>query len=162
MDWQRSHSARAGTPQVHMVAKEVVKKAMLHRKNMFEAARLPCLIILCDARVSVLRKLTCDDFGVVSTEAGVMAAKVIAINSKGGGKNGKHAVVSHVDAIAATSSIAVQVYQNLIGLRFHAIPDATALFQTHQFALLLSTSFFCLLSLTPKLTPTGLELNATD
>ncbi|KAH7911513.1 hypothetical protein BJ138DRAFT_1006437, partial [Hygrophoropsis aurantiaca] len=81
---------------------------------------------------------------------------------KGEGKNGKHAAVSHVDAIAAVSCIAVQVYQHLIGLRFRAIPDATALSQTHQFALLTSTSVFCLFSSTPKVTPTSLELNAAD
>jgi hypothetical protein len=41
-------------------------------------------------------------------------------------------------------------------------PDATATFQTKQFALLTSNAFLCLLSSTPKAIPIGLELAQKD
>lgn len=41
-------------------------------------------------------------------------------------------------------------------------PNATATFQTKQFALLTSNAFLCLLSTTPMAIPTGLELAQKD
>jgi hypothetical protein len=45
---------------------------------------------------------------------------------------------------------------------FRDHPDATATFQTKQFALLTSNAFLCLLSSIPKAIPTGLELAQKD
>ncbi|KAG1813578.1 uncharacterized protein BJ212DRAFT_1241491, partial [Suillus subaureus] len=54
---------------------------------------------------------------------------VIAIYSKGGGKNGKHAAVDKADAIAGVSYLGVHIYQQHFHRHFRSIPDATAMFQ---------------------------------
>ena len=87
---------------------------------------------------------------------------MIAIYSKTGGKNGKHAGVTDASNISAVSYLAVQVFEHMHGRIFRDHPDATATFQTKQFALLSSNAFLCLLSSTPKTIPMGLELDQKD
>ena len=89
---------------------------------------------------------------------------MIAIYSKTGGKNGKHAAVTDASNISATSYLGVQVFEYMHGRLFRDHPDATATFQTKQFALLTSNAFLCLLSSPPKAIPlaTGLELAQKD
>ena len=89
-------------------------------------------------------------------------AIVIAIYSKTGGKNGKHAGVTDASNISAVSYLAVQVFEHMHGRIFRDHPDATATFQTKQFALLSSNAFLCLLSSMPKTIPMGLELDQKD
>ena len=89
-------------------------------------------------------------------------AIVIAIYSKTGGKNGKHAAVTDASNISATSYLGVQVFEHMHGRLFRDHPDATVTFQTKQFALLTSNAFLSLLSSTPKAIPTGLELSQKD
>ncbi|KAG2049891.1 hypothetical protein BDR06DRAFT_955499 [Suillus hirtellus] len=88
--------------------------------------------------------------------------KVIAIYSKGGGKNGKHTAVDKADAIAGVSYLGVQIYQQHFHRHFRSIPDATAVFQCNHFAFLPSTALLCLLSSKPNLTHSGLELAPAD
>ena len=87
---------------------------------------------------------------------------VIAIYSETGGKNGKHAAVTDASNISAVSYLAVQVFKHMHGRQFREHPDATANFQTKQFAFLSSYAFLSLLSSTPKTVPTGLELALKD
>ena len=82
--------------------------------------------------------------------------------SKTGGKNGKHAAVTDASNISAISYLGVQVFEHMHGCLFRDHPDATATFQTKQFALLKSNAFLFLLSSTPKDIPTGLELAQKD
>ncbi|KAG2145165.1 hypothetical protein DEU56DRAFT_899942 [Suillus clintonianus] len=155
---QAGNSANAAN-----AAKAVVKRAMLRRKSVFKTARLPLLAILNDARITLLRPLKDGDFGIVFTEQwGLRVGRVVAIYSKGGGKNGKHGAVESVDAIAAISYLGVQLYQQHFRQYFRSLPDATSIFQCRQFAFLPSTAFLCLLTSAPKVTPSGLELVPAD
>jgi hypothetical protein len=86
---------------------------------------------------------------------------VIALYSKTGGKNGKHAAVTDASNISAISYMAVQVFEHMHGRQFREHPDATAMFRTKQFALLASNAFLCLIS-TPKTVPNGVELSQQE
>ncbi|KAG2152842.1 hypothetical protein DEU56DRAFT_977227 [Suillus clintonianus] len=155
---QAGNSANAAN-----AAKAVVKRAMLRRKSVFKTARLPLLAILNDAHITLLRPLKDGDFGIVFTEQwGLRVGRVVAIYSKGGGKNGKHGAVESVDAIAAISYLGVQLYQQHFRQYFRSLPDATSIFQCRQFVFLPSTAFLCLLTSAPKVTPSGLELVPAD
>ena len=66
--------------------------------------------------------------------------------------------------ISVLSKISVQLFEQLYGTQFRAIPTATALLQTKQFAHIppIIMNFLCLLSTSPKAGPTGLKLGAED
>ncbi|KAJ6523219.1 hypothetical protein DFH09DRAFT_877104, partial [Mycena vulgaris] len=81
---------------------------------------------------------------------------------KGGGKYGKHEPVTDSSTIAALSKISVQVFEPLHGAQFRAIPTATAMLQTKQYAHIPPIHFLCLLMSAPKGVPTGLELCPDD
>ncbi|KAF8231174.1 hypothetical protein L208DRAFT_1067273, partial [Tricholoma matsutake] len=51
---------------------------------------------------------------------------VIALYSKTGCKNGKHAAVTDASNISAISYIPVQVFEHMHGHQFQEHPDATA------------------------------------
>ncbi|KAF8225197.1 hypothetical protein L208DRAFT_1075454, partial [Tricholoma matsutake] len=51
---------------------------------------------------------------------------VIAIYSKTGGKNGKHAAITDTSNISAISYLGVQVFKHMHGCLFQDHPDATA------------------------------------
>ena len=87
---------------------------------------------------------------------------VMALYSKTGGKNGKHESITDASNIAAISYAAIQVFEHMHGRQFRAIPSATATLQTKQFVILSSYAFICLLSSSPKIRPTGLELGQED
>jgi hypothetical protein len=53
-------------------------------------------------------------------------------------------------------------FEHMHGHQFWAIPSATATLQTKQFVILSSYAFICLLSSSPKIRPTGLELGQED
>ena len=76
---------------------------------------------------------------------------VIALYSKTGGKNGKHAAITDSSAISTVSYIGVQVFEHMYGRQFRVIPEATALFFTKQFALLPPISFLSTLSSPPDI-----------
>ncbi|KAH7904198.1 hypothetical protein BJ138DRAFT_1240158 [Hygrophoropsis aurantiaca] len=144
------------------VAKAAAKKALNRRKAIFKEAGMPLLPVIGEGRITMLRPLVLGDYGVFSTDAGLMIGKVITLYTKGAGKNGKHSAVLQVDTITAISYVGVQLFQQLFRQQFRAIPEATALFQCHQFAHLPSMAFLCVLVQSLKITPTGFDLNATD
>jgi hypothetical protein len=74
---------------------------------------------------------------------------VLSIYTKSGGKNGKHGWVQEVSSIAAVSYTPVQIFENLIGRHFRAVPQALTWLQVNQFALMPSSSFLCVLDEAP-------------
>jgi len=158
------------------------KQMATRRRNTFTKARVPHLREVLDALVSPFSPLKLDVYGFVFTDHGLRIghgksnvfkyatsssiicyyAIVIAIYSKTGGKNGKHAAVTDASNISAVSYLAIQVFEHMHGRIFREHPDATATFQAKQFALLASNSFLCLLSSIPKTMSTGLELTQKD
>ena len=62
-------------------------------------------------------------------------SSVIALYSKTGGKNGKHAAVTESSNISGLSYVGLQVFKNMLNCQFQPTPEGTALFQTWQFAL---------------------------
>jgi hypothetical protein len=132
-------------------------QAAQKRRKVFTQAQVPNLLELVDARVSRMKPIKVDDFGIIWTAEGVRVAKgerlasdwftrciegpssdmgklVIALHSKGGGKHGKHEGITESTTITAISYASVQVYEHFHGAHFHDIPEATALLRTRQFA----------------------------
>ena len=70
--------------------------------------------------------------------------QVIVLYSKTGGANAKHAAVTDSSSISALSYLGVQLFELTHGCSFRAVTEATAVFQTRQFALFHSYSFLCL------------------
>jgi len=73
----------------------------------------------------------------------------MAMYSKTGGKNGKHADITESSSISAVSYMALEIFRYNVGRQFHPVSDATSRFHTVQFALLPSTSFLCLVNSKP-------------
>lgn len=71
---------------------------------------------------------------------------VVALYSKTGGSNGKHAFVATIDSLSQASYIAVQLYERFGGYHFSHIPEAISLLQTRQYALLPPAAFLCVIS----------------
>ncbi|KAF8809095.1 hypothetical protein BYT27DRAFT_7188181 [Phlegmacium glaucopus] len=80
------------------------------RRNAFTKARVPHLREVLDALVSPFSPLKLGVYGFVFTDHGLRIGRVIAIYSKTGGKNGKHAAVTDASNISAVSYLAVQVF----------------------------------------------------
>jgi len=96
-------------------------QAATHRKRIFTSAGVPNFTELSDARITALRPLQVDDYGIIVIPTGVMVGRgkyliifkkfntysnilaVIALYSKTGGKNGKHSSVSESSNISAIS-----------------------------------------------------------
>ncbi|KAJ7690113.1 hypothetical protein B0H17DRAFT_983291 [Mycena rosella] len=115
------------------------------------------------ARVSRFRPICLEDYGIIWTEHGLRVARVFSLQSKGGGKNGKHDAVTDSSIITAISYASVQIYEHYHGAQFRDIPRATALLQTKQFGHIPSITFLCLLIATPKILRTGgIELSSED
>ncbi|KAJ6555722.1 hypothetical protein B0H10DRAFT_2122627 [Mycena sp. CBHHK59/15] len=93
---------------------------------------------------------------------GLRVAKIIALYSKGGGKNGKHNAIERHHNISAVSYLGVQVFEHSYGRQFREIPQATARLQTMQFRFLPPFTFLCRLSGSPKANGSGLELTLPD
>ncbi|KAI0037793.1 hypothetical protein FA95DRAFT_1684813 [Auriscalpium vulgare] len=147
-------------------ATATARKALAKRKKLFASNQLPFLDDLVSARISQLRPLRLNDHVIVYLEKfGLMVAKVIAIYSKTGGKNGKHAAVVDVPNIAAISYIAVEAYSYIAARQFATIPHFMASWQVKRFALIPSYSALCALSNPPSIiTPTGrsIEISPSD
>ena len=73
----------------------------------------------------------------------------MAMYSKTGGKNGKHADITESSSISTVSYMALEIFRYNVGHQFHPVSDATSRFHTIQFALLLSTNFLCLINSKP-------------
>ncbi|KAJ7034214.1 hypothetical protein C8F04DRAFT_1350091 [Mycena alexandri] len=143
-------------------ATAVAKKAAIKRRDVFTKAQVPNLAEVINARITILRPMRLGDYGVVWTAQGLMIGFVFGMHSKGGGKYGTHHPVTDSTNISAVSKISVQVFEQLHGNQFRAIPTATAILQTKQFGHILPDNFLCLLSAAPKVVATGLELGAED
>jgi len=78
---------------------------------------------------------------------------VLALYSKGGGKNGKHTAVPQVSNVVAISYAGVQVFQQMHHRHFRPVTSVTAAFGTKQFLLLPSTSLLCCLSANLRVQP---------
>ncbi|KAK6984121.1 hypothetical protein R3P38DRAFT_2472408, partial [Favolaschia claudopus] len=137
-------------------------QAAAKRKTIFTKAGVPSLPEVIAARVTPLRPISIGDFGVIYTSRGLMVGHVFEMYSKGGGKYGKHEPVTESSNISALSKISVQVYEHGHGAQFRAIPTATAVVQTKQFAHIQPYQFICLLSGSPKTIPSGVELRLED
>ncbi|KAJ6610323.1 hypothetical protein B0H10DRAFT_1811784, partial [Mycena sp. CBHHK59/15] len=87
---------------------------------------------------------------------------VCQLHSKGGGQHGTHQPITESTTITAISNLSVQVFEYHHATVFQGIPTTTSFLQTKQFAHIPSINFLCILSKTPKLTPTGLELFPED
>src|SRR5882762_11475690 len=87
---------------------------------------------------------------------------VIALYSKGGGKNGKHAAVSSISNVAAISYVGVQVFQRMHRHIFRPVTSATVLFGTNHYQLLPSTSLLCRLSAPPHAKNNNIEIQTDD
>ena len=81
---------------------------------------------------------------------------MIALYSKGAGKNGKHAAVPAVSDIAAISYASLQIFQ------FRPVTSATVRFGTNHFQLLPSTSLLCRLSASPQVKNNNVEIQTDD
>ncbi|KIJ59917.1 hypothetical protein HYDPIDRAFT_170487 [Hydnomerulius pinastri MD-312] len=156
-----AQSSSGNAANAATVAKQGVRKAMTRRKQIFTLAKLPFLAVLADARISMLKPLESGHYGLIFTSGRLRIGKVIALYSKGGGKNGKHGAALKADHIAALSYVGVQVYQQYFRQTFRAVTDETAKFQTHQFAFLPSIMFLCTLNSTPEITHSGSELTVS-
>ncbi|KAJ6587364.1 hypothetical protein B0H10DRAFT_2234035 [Mycena sp. CBHHK59/15] len=122
-------------------ASAVATKAATRRAKLFKDAKVPLLHLVTAGGVTPLKKLAVGDFGIVWTENGLRVAQVQAMYSKGGGKHGKHNNIGDHANLSGISNLGMQVYEPFQGCHFRAITEATA---------------------TPKTTPTGIELTASD
>ena len=88
------------------------------------------------------------------------ASVVIALYSKGGGKNGKHAGVPNVTNVASISYAGFQVFQRMHRQLFQPITSATIAFSTNQYHLLPSTSILCILPAVPQAGNNSIEIHS--
>lgn len=65
---------------------------------------------------------------------------VVALYSKGSGKNTNHAAIKQVDIVTSISYVGVQVYQQMLRQQFRSLPIQTLTLGTKQFQPLPSTS----------------------
>ena len=87
---------------------------------------------------------------------------MIALYSKGAGKNGKHAAVPAVSNIAAISYVGFQVFQRMHRHIFRPVTSATVRFGTNHYQLLPSTSLLCRLSASPQVKNNNVEIQTDD
>jgi hypothetical protein len=91
----------------------------------------------------------------------MMTITVISVNSKGGGKNGKHGHVEKVDSVTLISYAFLQVYDHLRAMQFVARPVDQTL-EMSRFAHIPSSDFICTLQDVPSVVAGGLKLSAQD
>ncbi|KII84575.1 hypothetical protein PLICRDRAFT_167537 [Plicaturopsis crispa FD-325 SS-3] len=160
---QSSASAASGNAaNAAAAASKAAKEAAARRRKVFATANVPCVSDVADGRVTTLRPVQIDDFAIILTKDGLMIGRVIALYSKTGGKNGKHAAVTDSSNICAISYLGFQVYEQVFNRQFRSITQATARLQTKQFALLPSIAFLCVISSKPTTSATSLELPIAD
>ena len=92
----------------------------------------------------------------------LMVSIVIALYSKGSGKNGKHAAVPNVTNVASVSYAGFQIFQCMHRQLFRPITSATVAFSTNQYLLMPSTSILCRLSAIPQARNNDIEIHSED
>lgn len=147
-------SALVGNSANAAVAASVTaKNAIKKRAKLFERAQVPVLAqpFLKEARISSLRAIKIDDYGLVYHEKhGVMLGKVIALYVKSGGKNARHGSVESSTTVGALSNVALQVSEFMYANSFRTVTAATAAFHTKHFVLVRPLSFLCALQYQPQ------------
>jgi len=128
----------------------------------FKTAKVPCLAIIGEARISLVRNLLIGDFCIIFTASGVRIGQIIALYSKGGGKNGKHAAIPNVSNVAGISYVGVQVFQRMHRQIFRPVTSSTISFGTMHYQLLPSKSLLCRLSSSPQVKNDSIEIHADD
>lgn len=87
---------------------------------------------------------------------------VLAIYVKGPGAGGKHGSVPEIQKVVQASYISVQLFEHRTAEHFRAIPEATALLGSLQFAHLPSRAFLYALSPPPTVHGDGALSLSTD
>ncbi|KAJ3743240.1 hypothetical protein DFH05DRAFT_1536253 [Lentinula detonsa] len=96
-------------------------------------------------RVTEFKPIHIGDFGFIFLENQVYLAQVIAMYSRTGGKNGKHAAVSTTSNISALSYIAVQFFEHAHAAHFRKSPSFMSPLDTMAYAFLPSYAFLTVL-----------------
>ncbi|KLO19401.1 hypothetical protein SCHPADRAFT_992903 [Schizopora paradoxa] len=146
------------------VATATAKTALRKRMKHFKDAKVPCLPLLENALVTPLRPLVQGEYGFVFHEGRIVLAHVVAIYSKGGGKNGRHGNVEKVTMITGASYIVVKTFEHVWLRKFG---DSV---QSKKFGHFTSLVFLCVLkhkpsaaaSQGPTMTGKGLEVGEQD
>ncbi|KAJ3769842.1 hypothetical protein FB446DRAFT_625572, partial [Lentinula raphanica] len=112
--------------------RRIVKKFKLHE----------CIEM---GRVTEFKPMHIGDFGFIFLENQVYLAQVIAMYSRTGGKNGKHAAVSTTSNISALSYIAVQFFEHAHAAHFRKSPSFMSPLDTMAYAFLPSYAFLTIL-----------------
>ncbi|KAK7045865.1 Methionine--tRNA ligase, mitochondrial [Paramarasmius palmivorus] len=164
--WQTTtgNAANAAT-----VAKATASKALKQRMQATTKGQLPPYVQ--NGRVSSIsplrRRLPADGqgtgsgWGFIIHGAKIKLAKVLAVNSKSGGKHGKHGFIEQTDNIAAVSYMSVQVYEHFFGSQFLERPQDQTM-HISRYAHITSAAFLCLLSEAPSAVHGGLKLSSRD
>ncbi|KAF9068118.1 hypothetical protein BDP27DRAFT_1266639, partial [Rhodocollybia butyracea] len=109
-------------------------QAASRRAKLFREAKVPLLANLINARVSSIRPLRVDDYGIVCIDGELFISKVVALYEKTAGKNGKHASITESSEICAISYLDLQLFERLAhGNQFTSITGSTVLFRTKHF-----------------------------
>ncbi|KAJ7205209.1 hypothetical protein GGX14DRAFT_368089 [Mycena pura] len=134
-----------------LAATQTVNAAQAKRRTVFTQAKLPTNILVEPfARVTSKRPIQLGSYGFVYGTEKIMLARVVALYSRTGGKNGKHAAVTKSSTIAAVSYIGVQLFEPLAAQRtFSKITYGTAPHQVFSFKFLPSIAFLSLLDHEP-------------
>ncbi|KAF7972553.1 hypothetical protein HWV62_17764 [Athelia sp. TMB] len=117
-------------------ATKAAKSALTRRRDIFKTAGISCLTAIGDARINSLRGLQIGDHCLVYLNSVIKVGEVIALYSKGGGKNGKHAAVPDVSNVGAVSYTGMQIFEQMHRQAFRSITSETARFSTNFFQLL--------------------------
>lgn len=80
---------------------------------MFGKVQLPCLNVIGEARISAVNPLRSGEFCIIYTKLGIGLGQVIALDSKSGGKHGKHGAVPSINIVMEISYVGVQVFQRM-------------------------------------------------
>ncbi|KAG6818744.1 hypothetical protein H0H93_002181 [Arthromyces matolae] len=146
------HSHVAGNAaNAAAAASAAATKSLGRRRKIFTEARVPCISDVTHARVSKLRPLSVEDYGIVYVDRKLMVGRT--------GKNGKHAVISSASNISSVSYLAVSLYEQIFGRQLR---QTSTILQTQRFALLPSTSFLCWVTAPLKTSPAVVELSVED
>jgi hypothetical protein len=87
---------------------------------------------------------------------------VVVLYAKTGGKNAKHAAMLKSPNISELSHLGLQLFENVINRQFRAVPEATAIFQTHQYTLCSPNAILCLLHRRPESVHNHIQVSVED
>ncbi|KAI0363681.1 hypothetical protein BV20DRAFT_957785 [Pilatotrama ljubarskyi] len=155
--WMQTPSVTPGpsgnTLNAALAAGQRATTAIAQRQKIFSAHKVPHAEILADALVgrtnasrlrhSLLHASGC--YGLVYTDSRVLVARVLAIYTRDGSKNGKHCWRADCDNIGLVSYISVQLYEPMHHTQYRANLQRMSALQTFTFAHLRANHFLCIL-----------------